>query len=233
MKMKRYFVIATVAGLLMLPGCSKSTDGTANAAPKVSYKTMTVPELEALAKKEDTEAQASLGATYLEGTRGVSKNFNEGLKWTRLAADKGNAMALCNMGVSFVTGKYGAKIDYKEAMKFFQLSAKKGYAEAQYSLGVMHAEGLGVSKNYNEAFKWNKLAAEQGLSYAQNNVGTAYSEGLGTQIDYVRAYMWYNLALANGFESSKRYIINLEQKMTPQQIEQAQKLTREWKPKAQ
>ena len=57
-----------------------------------------------------------------------------------------------------------------------------------------------------------------------------YRDGLGVIQDYVIAHMWFNLAAtknnlnaaANGF-----FRDSLEEKMTPQQLAEAQKLARE------
>ena len=49
--------------------------------------------------------------------------------------------------------------------------------------------------------------------------------------DLVISYMWRNLAAAQGDDKSKAARDALEKDMTPAQIAEAQKLSREWKPK--
>ncbi len=54
--------------------------------------------------------------------------------------------------------------------------------------------------------------------------------------DYVLAYMWINLAVANSTEEdvSEQGVKRrdeLEKNMTPEQITEAQRRSREWKPK--
>jgi len=49
--------------------------------------------------------------------------------------------------------------------------------------------------------------------------------------DLVSAYMWSNLGAAQGQENAKTLRDALEKLMTRSQIEEAQRLTREWKPK--
>jgi hypothetical protein len=51
------------------------------------------------------------------------------------------------------------------------------------------------------------------------------------QQDYVKAYMWYSLGSANGAEAGARLRDALAKRMEPEQITEAQKLAREWKPK--
>ena len=47
----------------------------------------------------------------------------------------------------------------------------------------------------------------------------------------VLAYMWVNLAAAQGEDKYKDVRDALEKVMTPAQIAEAQRLSREWKPK--
>jgi len=58
-----------------------------------------------------------------------------------------------------------------------------------------------------------------------------YAIGEGVPKDYAQAYMWHNLSAAQGHEIGKTARDVLENVMTPSQIAEAQKLSREWKPK--
>ena len=60
------------------------------------------------------------------------------------------------------------------------------------------------------------------------NLGMMYEKGQGVQQDYAQAYMWINLAAAQGFEDAVRMRDNLVKKLTPSQIEEGQRLAREW-----
>ena len=55
-----------------------------------------------------------------------------------------------------------------------------------------------------------------------------YSTGQGVQEDIVLAYMWYNLAVAQGRDIAQGIKDILEQRMTREQIDEAQRLTLEW-----
>jgi S1-C subfamily serine protease len=48
--------------------------------------------------------------------------------------------------------------------------------------------------------------------------------------DYVEAYKWYSLASAQGNKFAEKYLPNLELRMTPEQIAEAQRLAREFQP---
>ena len=54
-----------------------------------------------------------------------------------------------------------------------------------------------------------------------------YAFGTGVLKDYVEAYKWGNLAAANGNKKGAKLRDFVEKKMTPTQIETAQRLARE------
>ena len=90
-----------------------------------------------------------------------------------------------------------------------------------------------MPQDYAEAVKWNLLVANQGNSAAQNNLGLMYVNGHGVPKDYVRAHMWFDLSAAQGDTNAIKKRDWVAQHMTPEQIAEAQKLAREWKPKSE
>jgi TPR repeat protein len=58
-----------------------------------------------------------------------------------------------------------------------------------------------------------------------------YTTDEGALKDYVLAHMWFTLAAAQGEKDATDLRDSLGKKMTPAQIEVAQKLVREWKPR--
>jgi TPR repeat protein len=149
------------------------------------------------------------------------------LEETRARAEQGNVVAQYNLGVMYRDGD-GVPEDDAEAVRWFRLAAEQELLEAQYNLGVMYRDGDGVPADYVEAVRWFRLTAEQGYASAQNNLGVAYQAGRGVPEDYVLAYMWWNLAAAQGDEAAQGNKDGLEQRMTREQIAEAQRLSREW-----
>ena len=91
--------------------------------------------------------------------------------------------------------------------------------------------------DYATAFQLLKPLANAGIAKAQDNLGFMYDTGQGVPQDYVQAHKWYNLAASRfpASESIRRETAiknrdGVAAKMTPQQIAEAQKLAREWKP---
>jgi TPR repeat protein len=90
----------------------------------------------------------------------------------------------------------------------------------------------------SEAVKWYRLAADRSHAQAQYNLALSYAKGEGVAQDYVRAHMWFNLAAvqfsASDVRSHQLAVSNrniVANKMTREQIAEAQNLAREWKPK--
>ena len=79
-----------------------------------------------------------------------------------------------------------------------------------------------------EAVRWYRLAAEQGNANAQFNLGTMYDTGEGVPEDDIEAYALFSIAAAQGIEKAKRRKERLSKNMTRAQIDEAQKLSREY-----
>ena len=112
--------------------------------------------------------------------------------------------------------------------RWYRLAAEQGTAQAQYNLGLLYDNGDGVPEDDTQAVRWYRLAAEQGNAGAQTNLGLLYDNGDGVPEDDVFAYMWYNLSAAQGNETARSNKDEIEQRMTREQIAEAQRLSREW-----
>ncbi len=179
------------------------------------------------------EAQYHLGLMYDNGW-GVPKDENEAVKWyTEAKEDKQSvAKAQYELGSMYYEG-YIMSQDYKEAFKLFSKAAEQGHTGAQFMMGCMYFHGEGVLQDYEMAVKWFKTASEQGQAEAQCNFGTMYLLGQGVPEDYIEAYKWLNLSAAQGNELAAKKREILKEKMSPEQIAEAQRLSREFKPKIQ
>jgi TPR repeat protein len=92
----------------------------------------------------------------------------------------------------------------------------------------MYLDGEGVPQDDVEAVRLYRLAADQGNAGAQNNLGYSYANGFGVPEDMVLGHMWFNIAAAQGVEDAQSGKDQLEERMTPEQIVEAQRLSREW-----
>ena len=101
--------------------------------------------------------------------------------------------------------------------------------KAFLSIILLFAFGLGVWGNTptpEQIAEW-KDAAANGDPAAQFNLGFVYTNGHSVLEDYAIAYAWWNIASANGEATAKLSKADLAEKMTKEQIAEAQKLSRE------
>ena len=151
-----------------------------------------VGALTQLVEKGNVEAMYKLGNLYYEG-EGVNQNYEEAVKYFRMAANKGDADALDMLGDCYKNGE-GVPQNYEEAVKYYKLAAEKKNKYSLNSLGLCYLNGTGVSKNYEEAKKYFKLAGENGNSSGYNNLGNSYYDGNGVPQNYEEAVKYYKLA---------------------------------------
>jgi len=85
--------------------------------------------------------------------------------------------------------------------------------------------------DYGTALKEFRPLVDQGDPLAQATLGLMYAEGQGVPQDYVLAHMWMNLAVAKGVQEVVKGRDLLEKNMTTDQIAEAQRLAKEWRPK--
>lgn len=116
--------------------------------------------------------------------------------------------------------------EYLIALRIFLNLAKSGNLAAAYNAGMMFDRGIGVDTSYKNALTLYQIAADGGYALAQNNIGALYEFGHGVQMDYVIAYYYYNFAASQGYDKAIRNRNNLQLRMTPHQVEQAQEMGR-------
>jgi TPR repeat protein len=114
--------------------------------------------------------------------------------------------------------------------------AAKGDAEAQFDLAKMYETGRGgLTKDFTVAEHWYRESANQGDPFAQASLAILYRFGKGVPQDLVQAYMWFSLAASHTEGGDRESIAEMRDataaKLTPAQLNEAQRLIREWKPK--
>jgi TPR repeat protein len=123
------------------------------------------------------------------------------------------------------------KGDYATAAKEWMPLAEQGDAPTQYNLGLLYLDGHGVPQSPAEAVKWFKRAAEQDYTDAQHNLGAMYGSGQGVKRDYIQAYKWLNICAAKGNAGCASQRDLVAKKLKRSQLETAQRLSTEFKPK--
>ncbi len=164
-----------------------------------------------------------------------SGDYGKAVEVWRALAEQGVPVAQYRLGEMYAEGKGVAQSD-STAMQWFQRAADHGVANAQYDVGASYAAGLGVARNDAEAAKWFRRAAEQGMAFAQLNLGLMYAAGRGVPQNNVEAMTWLQLAVfalpAGGARSdAARAMQDVADKMTAEQLRQANAGAKSWKAK--
>ncbi|MEI8015182.1 MAG: tetratricopeptide repeat protein [Nitrospira sp.] len=191
------------------------------------------------------EAQARLAVMYHMG-QGGPQDYAQAAYWFEKAAIQGGVEAQVIIGNLYVEGK-GVSQDYVKARQWYEKAAAQGNDTAQYYLGLFYNNGgEGIQQDYVQAMQWSEKAAAQGNPFAQAALGSRYYfGGDGVAKDYVRSYLWSSLAarnegvqlpVAEGVQVPlgsvmQSILVRLEGTMTPQQLQEARQLVRDWRPK--
>lgn len=136
-----------------------------------------------------------------------------------------------------------------EAAKFLRQAADAQYIPAQYELGLRYAQGAGVPKDYSEAFRLFQAAAdnvvpedpnrqlncavEENRVAALSRLGQSYLLGIGVPKNPVVGYAYLNASLSfsdDDLDARRKRLDAWETRLTPEQVSEAQGLSRQWKP---
>lgn len=121
--------------------------------------------------------------------------------------------------------------NYDAALRLWRPLAEQGDPAAQFHLGCLYADGKGVPEDGAQALLWYRRAAEQGHIKAQHRLGLMYAMDERIPSDYVRAHKWWSLAAASGRQEARMLRDALKLRMSSEQIAEAEKLARDWRPK--
>ena len=170
-------------------------------------------------------------AGFAEGATAYNAgNYALALKEITPLAKAGNADAQHLLGLMYYMGR-GVQRDYKQAFFWHDKAARQGKADAEYVVGAMYYTGNAVPQDQKLAVEWFRKAAEQGHPDAQYALGLMYRYPVaGMPPDPVLAYTLWNLAAANGHRHAGEQRAAIARQMSEEQIEEAQALSRNWKP---
>ena len=178
------------------------------------------------------ESQETLAYAYYLG-EDVPQDYEKAFKWTKIIVEKGGgSLQLRNLYARMYFYGMGVTKDYGKANELYTELVEHGDSNAQYQLGRIYYEGLGVEKNLKRSVFWYTKAAESGEEFSQFYLARMYYQGDGVIQDYVEAYKWANLAAMKN-ERNRGLRDNIKKEMTPEQIAEGQKKTREFHEKRQ
>jgi TPR repeat protein len=116
--------------------------------------------------------------------------------------------------------------DYVLALRLCRPLAEQGDPIAQTALGNLYYEGWGVEQDYTSGAN----CSGRRPSRETQPVSLALAGLTSRATACCRTNMWYNLAAAQGAGVAAKNRDRMAAKMTPEQIAEAQRLARRWKP---
>jgi len=203
-----------------------------------------------LDSQTDASVQSEIGFRYLASNpkyyktgdnrwNGKDLTFDEtnsvAWSWFTKAAAQGNGGAMWQMSHMEDAG-LGVPKNSESALQNEKRAANVGHADAMYWMGTRYTHGRGVPIDYSVALDWFKKAVAAEGPYgvnssraeAQNALGVFHENGYGLSKDAVIAYAWYNLSAAGGYEKARENLSRVQKVLTPEDLSEAQKLSREW-----
>ena len=145
------------------------------------------------AEAGSVEGMKMTGLMYYKG-EGTRKNTEEFFRWTNMAAEKGDTVAMTNLAYHYKEniGNYGKAFDwYKQA-------ADAGNTSAMNEIGWLYDNGQGVNADATKAFNWFLKAAQAEDFDGMANAGTCYLYGHGTDKNLREAERWLKKSAEGG-----------------------------------
>lgn len=145
-------------------------------------------EIRKAAISGDASAQFDLGRAYDLGHYGLEIDYQEALKWYKLAANQNMFAAMNNIGVI-----YAENLDQpEEGFRWVEKAAVLGNSFSQRVLALYYLNGTGVEKDVERGKAWYMAAANNGEAAACLNLGLMYGIGdHGVDINLPLALYWY------------------------------------------
>ena len=157
----------------------------------------------------------------------LNKDYSSAIKYYAIASMNGSAFAMLRLEILKEKG-HGKIEEFDAAFNQVKLAADKGSEKAQTILAMAYLDGKLVSRSCDKGTRLLKYLASIGNLTAQHNLGGLYLQGNCLPINYLNAYMWRSLhAAATGSESNRSFLKLIEQRMSTNQVAEAQKLAKD------
>lgn len=118
--------------------------------------------------------------------------------------------------------------EYEQAYNTMRsLAETSDHGLAQYYVAMMYLRGEGVEQNYEEAAKWFRKAAEKRVKQAQYRLADLYMKGRGVPRDFEYAYAWFRVGAEHEHRKSIDALPSARDSLSPDELEEAEKLSRE------
>ena len=147
-----------------------------------------------------------MGQIYLDGERGVNKDYIQAVRLFRKAVRKNDELAFFNLGLCYDFGK-GVRQSDRLACKFYSKAALRGHVAAMCNLGAILVDYEGSQR---DGILWTRRAALRGDDKAQQNLGEWYANGeCGLKKNRRLALKWLKMSAGNGNKKAAKSLARL------------------------
>lgn len=192
-------------------------------------------EFQSLADNGDEDAQFALAQASYFGHR-TQKNYDEALRWYRMAAEQGHVQAQVSLGKLFPKGS-GIELGPEERLRWLGNAAEQGNAEAFHELATWVFRDQRDRQEADKTFTWCQISAELGSGYGQLCLATRYWNGWGVRRDDAQAYAWATIAAAElepGFTAMNASYLRAKYRrnLSDDQVDEAEAQAAAWTAKS-
>ena len=178
-------------GVVVCLACHFDADGFCPVCKEPDYSSYAelIKRLKARVEAHDAEAMTHLGRYYVEGTRGLQQDVQNGMKLLTRAAELGSIDACGSLGDVYnpKLGSKGVEKDTKKCLHYYEVAAVGGHEQARKILGVFeYSKG-----NTRRSFKHLMISASSGQDRSLEMVKEGFLAGKITKDEYemtMRAY---------------------------------------------
>ena len=161
-----------------------------------------VENLMAAADGGYAQSQNYLGDLYEE-----QEDFDNAVRYFKMAADQGSFDGLCNLGYCYEKG-HGVILSFKKAYNLYKQAADAGSVRGMKMVGNCYLESIGVEEDGNEALRWFMMAAEAGDAQGMYLAASLLEKGeKGVIRDLKRAKELYKRAAAAGYQPANTALL--------------------------
>lgn len=179
------------------------------------------------AERGHPEDAYNVGVLYRDGDGGVTKSFEEALKWFDRAAQQYYPSAFDKLGLMAQKGE-AQPIDQEKAVAYFARGVELGDSSAMVNLATAYRKGEGVAVDHDKSFTLYRQAAQLRRVSAYTNLGEIYAKGIGREVDLPKALFWYQLAARQGHVYSQEQAAKIAQDLDPDVVRDVEQRVQQW-----
>ena len=157
------------------------------------------------ARQEHAIAQFNLAGIYLNGIRGLFKDYSDkqAYQWASRAAVNRFPYAEFLLGFYMYKEGVGTPIDEKKAFNLTHSAALNGHSRAAFELGVFYLNEYSSPADKQKAISWIKTSAGMGSPLAQFVLGLLSFKGIFLEQDNHKALHFFEQAARSGHNPSQ------------------------------